>query len=96
MFDTTKVRAIWEVVELVVEELVQAAEVMTGSKTGAEKKAFVVSTTMEFLRKLEDSKNLLPAAFEGIVFTGLEFALGFLVERVLLNLKTAGAVPAAA
>jgi hypothetical protein len=79
----SQIKQIWEVIELVVAQCIQTAEVLHGPKTGPEKKAYVVNETMRFLNELEAKHNLLPGMFEAAALAGVRFALEQLVERVL-------------
>ena len=82
-----RVRAIWIVVEMVVEELVGAAETLFGPGTGAEKKRFVTDKALELLIELERRHDFIPGWLETIVFRSIGFALDFIIERVVKQLK---------
>jgi hypothetical protein len=87
-----KIKAIWATVSQVVEELIEAAEVMYGPKTGSEKKAFVRGKILELMKEIQGKHNILPVAVESMVFKALEFALDNIIERVFRELNKRGAV----
>lgn len=87
-----RIRAVWNVVQVFVEEAVKAAEVLLGPGTGPEKKAYVVRETLDLIRALEERVDFIPGLFQGIVFKALEMGVGFLVDRVVGNLKARGIV----
>lgn len=86
-----QIRAYWNTTELVVEEAIVAAEGLQG-KSGAEKKQFVKETVEGFLKNLEGKFNIIPDSVEPLVFHGIDFALGFIIDRVFARLDKAGVV----
>src|SRR5690606_30730547 len=58
MHVTERIKALWAVIEVAVEEAIIAAETIFGPKTGQEKKEFVVSKVLDLLRKLEEKQDI--------------------------------------
>lgn len=85
-----RVRAIWAVAEVVIEEAILAAEAL--SKPGADKKAYVADRVTEYLKDAEEKHDVLPGIIEGVAFHAIEFALDWMIERVFARLSAAGQV----
>ena len=88
-----KVKAIWTVVQKLVEEAVQAAEELyPADGTGPDKKTWVTEKVMTWLRTWERTHNTIPDFVEGMVFSAVEFGLGWIVDRVVRELSERGLV----
>lgn len=88
-----RIRSVWEVVQKLVEEAVQAAEVLhPGSGQGPNKKEWVKERVMTFLRSLEARENFVPGFVEGLVFKAVETALDWMIDRVVRELTERGLV----
>lgn len=87
-----RIRVIWSVVELLVEEAIIAAEGFVELKNGAERKAYVIDHVSKAIRRLEKRFDMLPTWAETFAFRSAEIALGWIVERVFKRLNAEGKV----
>lgn len=87
-----RIRFVWGVVEVAVEEAVIAAEGFVELKTGAERKAYVVQHVTNLLKELEGRYDILPTWAEIFVLKTASFALDWIVERVFARLNKEGKV----
>lgn len=87
-----KVRSIWSVAEVLVEETIVAAEGFTSLTNGQERKRYVKQTVIDFLRQQEAQRDLLPSYAEALAFRAIEFGLDFIIDRVFARLDSEGAV----
>jgi hypothetical protein len=88
---TEKIRAVWNVVEVIVEEAVVAAESLSHLNTPDAQKAFVRDTVMGFLKHIEAQKDFLPSYAEDLAFKGVEFVLDLLIDRIAASRPAAAA-----
>jgi hypothetical protein len=89
-----RVRLVWDVVQGLAEQLVEAAEGWIVLEDGAARKQWATATLRRLIRQLEERYDLLPAAIERPVLWALDRAAGWLVERAFRALEAKGIVNA--
>lgn len=87
-----RIKALWTIVEMVVSELIQAAETLFGPGTGDQKRAYVIEKAMEAIGKMEEELDIVPDRIQSVVFASVRWALGMVVERVFRRLSADGVV----
>lgn len=87
-----RIRFVWGVVEVAVEEAIIAAEGFVELKTGAERKEYVVQHVTNLLSELEARYDILPSWAEVFVLKTASLALDWIVERVFARLNKEGKV----
>lgn len=87
-----KLRAVWAVLQVLVEHLVLAVEAIHGAGTGPKKKEVVVATAMAWLKETEERVDFIPSWLQWVAFKAMEKALDLLVEKVVKSFQDRGVV----
>jgi hypothetical protein len=87
-----RVRLVWEVVQALAEQLVEAAEAWVLLDTGEQRKQWATAKLRRLVRELEARFDVLPAPVERAVLWALDRAAGWLVEQAFRRLDAAGKI----
>lgn len=90
-----QIRAIWNVSEVVIEELVTSAEGLKGA-SDADKRAFVKEKAGEAIGVLISHQSIVSGTTATLAQKGLEYVLDLVIDRVWASVIAKSATAAAA